>query len=137
MQENGQPMTKQRIAQYGRLRREIAMIEDKLFDPDSPGDEMVSDLVRTSIDKRGWKVGHVAIAGYGSRAFPRLRERMVAKTIECEAIENYINSVEDSIMWQLLTIRYIEGKSLKETAEQVGYTTGYASKLINDFLKRT
>jgi len=129
-------MTKQRIEKYCKLQREIAMIEERLRSVENNGTEYLTDVVKGSYKGLPYTQHSIVINGYGSRHIPRLRARMTEKMAECEAVENYIDSVEDSLTWQLLTRRYIEGRTLKETAEMVGYSQNHAWRLISDYFKK-
>ncbi len=75
----------------------------------------------------------LVIKGYGSRAIPRLCERRSRFEADCNEVEHFIEALDDSIMRQLLTRRYIEGNTLKDTAQLVGYSVKQASRLIEDF----
>ncbi len=51
-------------------------------------------------------------------------------------VETFIDTVEDSGMRQLLTRRYLEGRTIKETAKLVGYSQKQAARLIHGFFKK-
>lgn len=125
-------MTKQRLEQYSKLRKEISALEDKIYDLEANSGEYVSDVVK---DYRSGYPKSLVISGYGSSRIPRLRARMAAKIAECNEIEVYIDSIEDSLMWQMLTYRYIEGLTLIETADRIGYSTSYIAYLLGEFFK--
>ena len=127
-------MTKQRLKMYCKLKQEIEVLIDRISAAELYGTDAVIDVVHSAAEFP-YKKHDTVIKGFGSSSLPRLRARLHAKRQECEAIENFVNSVDDSIMWQLLTRRYIEGRSLFETADLVGYSPNHASRLIENFLK--
>lgn len=129
------PMTKQRLERYTKLRDEIEMLEIQIA-KGADREELLADVVRGSTGP-GYTMGRVVIRGYGSRSFPKLRQRLAEKIAECEAIEQFVLSVEDTVMWQLLTYRYIEGESLRKTATKMNLAENSVSRLINDFFGGT
>ena len=129
-------MTKHRLEQYTKLRREIAMLDEKIAHSGTSGGDILHDSVRGSSAEIPYQQRDIVIQGYGSDAIPRLSARRAARIAECRAIENYIDGIDDSIMWQLLYRRCIEGHSLKDTAELVGFSEKQASRLINGFFEK-
>ncbi len=125
-------MTKQRIEQYRKLLKEISALEERIYSLEANGGEYVTDVVK---DYRTGYPRPLAISGYGSGRIPRLRARLAEKTAECHAIEEYIDSIEDGLMWQLLTYRYIEGFTIEETAEKVEYSESQTGRLIGKFFE--
>jgi hypothetical protein len=125
------PMTKQRISQYRRLIQEIIMLEDKISSTEAYPD---FDMVQASVGA-GFQKKDIVVKGFGNKQLPKLFERKRSREAECRAIEHFINEVDDSIIFQLLTWRYIEGKTLQETAEKVGYSTNHAGRLIDNFFE--
>ena len=65
-----------------------------------------------------------------------LYSRRIAKlTVECEAVEEYIESMEDSFMRRILRLYYIEGLTQKEIGKKVHLDRSSISLKINNFLK--
>lgn len=125
-------MTKNRVKQYLSLLREIAMLEDRIYSA-ACGGEFVTDMVRGSTKELPYAQHNIVIQGFGSEAVPKLSTRKAWCVAECKAIEDFIASLDDSVMRQLLTRRYLEGRSVKETGELVGYSDRQVGRLINDF----
>lgn len=123
------PMTKRRIEQYAHLQSEILMLEDQIYSAQVYGNEYVTDVVMNSQRP-------LVIKGYGSRAIPRLCERKSRFEAECDAIEKYIEGLDDSLIRQLLTRRYIEDRTLKETAILVGYSEIQAGRILKKFFEK-
>jgi hypothetical protein len=126
-------MTKERLENYCNLKQEIAVLDNSILFAENDANGSF-DIVNSAA-KFPYAKKPSVVMGYGSRALPALLKRRAIKIAECKEIESFVASVEDSIMWQLLTRRYIEGKSLKETADLVGYSQNHAGFLINEFLK--
>lgn len=121
-----EPMTRRRIEQYSNLQREIAMLEDQIYSAQLFGTEYVTDVVMNSQRP-------LVIKGYGSRAIPRLCERKAKYEAECDAVECFIEEVEDSVLRQILIRRYIEGHTIEETGELTGYSESTVKRLTKDF----
>jgi len=128
------PMTKQRIGQYNSLKREIAMLEEQICKAKTSG-SIVVDVVQSSMRRPPYAQRSIVIEGYGSRSVPKLAARKARCVAECDAIERFIDGVEDSTMRQLFTRRYIEGRHMKEAAKLVGYSERQAIRLLNDFFE--
>ena len=127
-------MTKHRLEQYGKLKREIVMLEDQIVFAKYGGD-LVTDSVRGSSTSIPYQQHDITIRGYGTQAVPRLSARKASCEAECAAVEKYIESVDDSVMRQILTRRYIENRTLKETAELVSYSESRVKQLLRGFLE--
>jgi len=123
------PMTKQRISRYTKLKQEIAMLQDRINAMEMSPD---IDMVQASTGA-GWQKRDIVVKGFGNKQLPKLYERMRSRELECHHIEHFINDVDDSIMFQLLTRKYLEGKTLQETAEKVGYSVSQTIRLIDKF----
>jgi hypothetical protein len=125
-------MTRRRIEQYGHLQSEITMLAADISSAETGG-ELVTDYAKD------YSTGYpkaITLRGYGSKSIPRLLARKSEYETECESVELFIEELDDSIMRQLLTRRYIEGKTLKETGRLVGYSDKQASRLIENFFEK-
>ena len=124
-----EPMTKQRIEQYTNIQREIVMLEEQVYRAQVYGDEYVTDVVQNSQRT-------LVIKGYGSSEIPRLCMRKAKLEAECRDIERFIEKVNDSIMRQILARRYIEGKTIEETAELVGCSDSTTKRWLKYFFEK-
>lgn len=122
-------MTKSRIGQYNNLKREIAMLEEQIL---MAGGEYIHDVVQGSMKNPPYTMHNIVIKGYGSRDIPKLTARKARCLAECDAIEKFIDGLENSMMRQLFTRRYIEGRHISEAAALVGYSERQAQRLINN-----
>jgi hypothetical protein len=129
-------MTKQRIKQYPKLRREIVALRERILLAETNDKDFVTETVLTSLRDHPYTQHSLTVAGYGSHRIPRLYARLDAKLAECAEIENYIDAIEDSVIWQLLSNRYIQNKTLGETAALVGYSSSHSERLINAFFRK-
>lgn len=125
-------MTRQRIEQYISLKREISMLEDQIYAAENAG-EYASDMVRGSTKEIPYAMHNIVIKGYTTQHIPKLQKRKAQLEFECAAVERYIEAIEDSIMRQLLVRRYIEGHSVVQAAQLVGYSEIHVKRLYKKF----
>ena len=128
-------MTKRRIEEYASLRREIVMLGEQVDTAQRYGMEYLWDVVQASTGP-GDQKRNIVVKGYGSRSIPKLLALKAKKETECDAIEKYIEEVDDSVIRQILTRRYIEGRSIYESAQLVGYSERQVKRIIKGFFER-
>jgi len=128
-------ITRQQIEQYTDLKREIIMLSDQIYNAENGG-EFVVDMVRGSGDEIPYAMHNITIKGYTSQTVPRLQKRKALLEKQCTAVERFVESVEDSVMRQILARRYIEGRQLAETAALVGYSVRQTKRLIKNFFEK-
>jgi hypothetical protein len=123
-------MTKQRLAQYGKLKREIGLLEDRILAAESGG-ELVTDTVRGSMKEPPYAMRTVVIKGYGSQEVPRLSARLARCAAECAAVEQFVDGITDSTVRQLVDLHFLEGRTMEEAAKMAGYSRRQAIRLVN------
>jgi DNA-directed RNA polymerase specialized sigma24 family protein len=128
-------LTKKQIEQYTKLKQEISMLEDQISGAKNAG-EYVTDVVRGSTKEIPYAMHNIVIKGYTSSHVPRLIKRKAAREKECREIERFVESIEDSVLRQLFTWRYIEGLSVAESAARVGYSRKQATRLFCSFFEK-
>lgn len=128
-------ITRRQIEQYVDLKREIAMLEDQIYEAENTGEYAV-DVVRGSAKELPYAMHNITIKGYTTQCVPRLMERKALLEKECTAVERFVGNVEDSVMRQILTRRYIEGRQLADTAALVGYSVRQIKRLIKNFFEK-
>lgn len=128
-------ITRQQIEQYTDLKREIIMLSDQIYNAENGG-EFVVDMVRGSAKEAPYATHKIIIKGYASQTVPRLKQRKAMLEKQCAAVELYIEGLPDSLLRQIITWRYIYGKSLAETARQVGYSESQTKRHIKKFFEK-
>ena len=122
-------MTKKRISRYRNLRREILILEERLLGAQGA---IASDTVTTAAEFPYDK--HViSIKGYTTEHVQRLRLRLDYVKSECIAIEEFIESIEDTVLYQIISLRYRDGMTTQSTAERMNYSESHIRNLINNF----
>ena len=127
-------MTKQRLERFYKLRQEVSTLERRV--EDILGDnEHVTDVVHGSSASFPYIKRNIAIEGSGESLVKRrlkqqLREKKASLMAELDAIMEYIDSLEDSVVHQIMTLRYVEGMSVEEDAGYVGYSDRQIRRII-------
>ncbi len=128
-------MTRRQIEQYTSIKREIAMLEEQIYEARCAG-EYATDMVQASMQAIPYAVHNVVISGYTSQHVPKLLSRKAALEAQCTDIERHIEGINDSALRQLLIRRYIEGKGIAEAARLVGYSKRQAIRLVNTYFEK-
>lgn len=135
-------MTKKELEQYCKLKREIVTINkrlDSLRDRNVPvvvGKVMASGKEfpylpgRVSVQMSDPKVNEAI-----SRTIDILSGRLVRCNVLMSEIEEFINSIGDSELRQIFTLRYIEGMKLKDIAAEVDEDLSGVGKKITAYLQ--
>lgn len=129
-------MTREELEEYRSKKEEIAELEYKLKhigdNDEMVGNDVIMDYrsgfpVPHSVVGVDWKKYDNAKARYTNR-LAKLRE-------ECDEIEAYVESIEDSITRRIFRMYYIDGVSQENVAKAVHMSQSLVSKKISDFLK--
>ena len=129
-------MTREQLEEYRSKKEEIAELEYKLKhigdNDEMVGNDVIMDYrsgfpVPHSVVGVDWKKYDNAKARYTNR-LAKLRE-------ECDKIEEYVESIEDSVTRRIFRMYYIDGISQDKVANAVHMSQSLVSKKISDFLK--
>lgn len=132
-------MTKEKLKQFRALKREIEMLSQKVY---TPSNRSASDTVRGSLPSFPFTLHTVAISGYEvmdiniSRRRNNRLQRLIRQRGE---IEKFIDSIEDSVIRQVIELKYIDGLSWKDIAARQGggNTEDGIRKACERFLRKT
>lgn len=128
-------MTRQQIEQYTNLKREISMLEDQIYAAENSG-EFVTDTVKGSAKEKPYAMHNVVIKGYTSQHVPQLIKRKAAREKERMEIERFVGNVDDVVQRQIITWRYIDGKTIAETANLCGYSVRQVHRMVAGFFEK-
>jgi len=126
-------MTKDRLKKYKQLQKEYELLDERILSLELSSGDSVVDIVRGSSEQFPYKEQKISIRGYGSDKIPRLYRRRADCVAEMEAIEKFIDEIEDTLVWQLFTMKYIQGHTLKQAAVLTGYSERHTMRIINNF----
>lgn len=130
-------MTKKELSQLYWLNREIEADKRKL-------EELRLAAVSATAKITGLphvtgvrdKVGEIAVLIEEQSRLIELKKKQTV--IEYNRLMRYINSVDDSLMRQILTLRYVNGLSWQQVAFSIGESDeSYPRRKHNEFLRKS
>ena len=135
------------LAQLPHLRREISQLTadiERLRD----AIPYATDVVKASAREYPYTEGCVTVSGidltatearrYSLEISHKLSERSIRRDQLldlADSLEREINKLPDSRHRQVLRLRYIEGLTIEETAEQMGYSARQVDRLQKEALQ--
>jgi DNA-directed RNA polymerase specialized sigma24 family protein len=139
-------MTKDKLEQLRWLRKEMDDINGKMALLDGERMPVVKDRVKAS--GRNWPFieGHATVQGSDERAvlkksmererlqiaWTKRRDEAAGLRIE---IEEYISTIEDSRIRQMIEYRYVDGYSSKEVGRRMNCDRTTVERTIDKYLK--
>ncbi len=129
-------MTREQLEEYKSKKEEIQELEYKLKHL-CEGDSMIGNS--TIMDYRSGYPQPQTVVGVDwnryDNAKARYSHRIQKLQAECDEIEQFVESISDSLTRRIFRMYYIDGVSQENVAKAVGYSRGRVSQKINDFLK--
>lgn len=127
-------MTKQRLEKLRALKQELETLQTRYIT--MPTHEDVGD---TAGDYRTGRKRIIQLQGVSNKKYTELGEKITSKSDlladEINALEEFLDKVEDSSMRNILRLYYAEGYTLEEVGMMVGYTASNVSYKIKKFLR--
>lgn len=65
----------------------------------------------------------------------RWQQEIAQAEKEMKEVEEFIDNIEDALVREMFTYRYIDDMKVADVAEAVGYTKGRISQIISKYLK--
>jgi len=129
-------MTKESLESYRSKKAEIAELYNALLHI-GDGDIMFDN--DTILDyRRGYPVPQ-AVVGVNwdkvCRTESRYKNRISTLKEECQEVEDFIESIPDSLTRRIFRKSFIEGKTQEQVSKDVYLSQSSISKKINDFIK--
>lgn len=129
-------MNKNELKQLKKLIAEKNDLEKRIQNQTFKPKEEVADTVK---DYRTGFGRTVVIRGYGSAEWQKVRDKWYSKLLSISAriqnMENFLDSVEDAELRQILRLRYQDGLSQEEVGEIMGYSRQAIQKKEERFWK--
>ena len=117
-------MTRQELKQIRYLKREIRLIQEQIAAVES---EIVTDKVTGSDPDHPWTERHYIIRGLpGERneKLLRLRDRLERRKSDLQdmrvEIFEWVESIDDSLLRQVIILRHVNGLSWRQVAREIG-----------------
>ena len=127
-------MTKNRLKKLRALLLELEHLESEYTDAICfPKEEVVDSA-------KDYTTGHphtISISGYGDSSYADVRQKIYDKQrqiqIEIAFLENWLDSVEDPEMRDILRLQYVNGLTQEEIAAELGYARETVSRKLRAF----
>lgn len=137
-------MDRRRLRQYRALKQELESLEGTIERLSERVTEIPTVKGKVTASGLEWPYieQHVTVEMADPKEADAIKRRIRIKKIrkteaECLAaeIEEFIAGIPDSMDRQIFELVYLEGKTMQETGEQLGYTKGRISQKISEVLK--
>ena len=137
-------MDRRRLRQYRALKQELESLEGTIEQLSERAAEIPTVKGKVTASGLEWPYieQHVTVEMADPKEADAIKRRIRIKKIrkteaECLAaeIEEFIAGIPDSMDRQIFELVYLEGKTMQETGEQLGYTKGRISQKISEVLK--
>lgn len=120
-------MDKNRLSRLRKLNKEAELLRKEIQELEFKPKEQVADTYKDY--RTGFPVVRVE-SGYGSeeyikakdRLYNRLTRKLIAIQKEREGIEEVLDSVDDPEMRAILRLRYVNGLTQEQIADEMGYS---------------
>ena len=138
-------MTKKEFRQFQRLpaEREYYIRKIERLERAAENVATVKDKVTASQKDYPYTIMHVTVDApepvrYSSIQRDLIRARRSLKDVErrMDKLNRMINRIDDSRTRQIITVRYVDGVSLKDTAARFNLTDQHVMRLINIAIKK-
>ena len=137
-------MDRRRLRQYRALKQELESLEGTIEHLSERAAEIPTVKGKVTASGLEWPYieQHVTVEMAHPKEADAIKRRIRIKKIrkteaECLAaeIEEFIAGIPDSMDRQIFELVYLEGKTMQETGEQLGYTKGRISQKISEVLR--
>lgn len=118
-------MTRQKLKQIRHLKREIELLEDQILNLEAG---IVTDKVRGSLPHHPWIETSFKITGFDreelGQKMERLKRKMQRRVDDLlelrEEILEFVESIDDSLLRQVIILRHVNGLTWDQVAAEVG-----------------
>lgn len=135
-------MTREELEEYPYICNRIKQLDKKIENEDNREIEIVRGKVKGSMREHPYIETHVSVEMYEPKESDKRIKRILMYRHEREkllkrkeAIEEYIDSIEDLQIKTIFEYVFIDDESFAKAGKMVGYSKGRISQLISNFLK--
>ncbi|MCM1264044.1 MAG: hypothetical protein NC313_15135 [Butyrivibrio sp.] len=125
-------MNKELLSSYRSKKEEISELRNKLLNMGESDTLIGNDTILNYTS--GYPVPQ-AVVGVDQGKVKRYYKKIKALSKECKEIEDFIESIPDSLIRRIFRMHYIEGLSQKDIAKIIHMEKSNISKKISMFLK--
>lgn len=129
-------MKKSRLKKIRALIKEAEHLQSEYTDMICFPKEQVVDSAKD------YSTGHphtISISGYGDSSYIDIRQRLYNKQRQIQQeiafLEDWLDSVEDPELRDILRLQYINGLTQEQIAEELGYSVITIKRRLRDFWK--
>lgn len=127
-------MNKERLKKLKSLIKEAEHLEIEIEDVRFSPHELLSD---TAEDYRTGYPHNIVISGYGDAEYIKLKQRLYEKLGRIQAerwcLENWLDSMQDPELRDILRLQYVNGLTQEEIAQELGYARETVSRKLKAF----
>lgn len=127
-------MKKSRLKKLRALIKEAEHLQSQYMDAICFPKEFVQDSAN---DYRTGQPHPISISGYGDSSYVDIRQRLYEKQRQIQAeiafLENWLDSVEDPELRDILRLQYVNGLTQEEIAVELGYSVITIKRRLRDF----
>lgn len=136
-------MTKEQIEELRYIEMSIKAIQEDLKQLNESMQDVTgkvyTDVVKGSTAEYPYIERHFQIEGVDYRSYERLRKKLQAKEWELQdklaVLEEWLEGIEDERLYLIFRMKYRNGMTNKEIADELGYDKSRISQLINKYLQ--
>lgn len=129
-------MTKARLKKLRALIREAEHLQSEYNDALCFPKEQVVDSYK---DYSTGFPHTKSLSGYGDSAYVDIRQRLYDKQLQIQGeiafLENWLDSVEDPELRDILRLQYVNGLTQEEIADELGYNVRTIKRRLHEFWK--
>lgn len=141
MKGNRRCMTKEELLRLSAITQEIELIKKQIG---SASPKFLVDFVKASSPEFPYTQHNVKVAGNDYDAYynkvNRLQKRLSNKLEELmderDKTLEYINTVSDSTMRMILSLKYVNGLTFEEIGKEIGYSRVWIKKKHAKFFSK-
>ena len=129
-------MTKNRLKKLRALIREAEHLQSQYTEMICFPKEQVVDSVKD------YSTGHphtISISGYGDPSYMDVRQRLYEKQRQIQEeiafLENWLDSIDDPEMRDILRLQYVNGLTQEQIAAELGYSERTIRRRLREFWK--
>ena len=137
-------MDKKKLMRYKANNKELVLLEtslDKLYEQLEEV-QRIAGKVSKSSDDFPYTEQHITVKMKNPNVADSIKKKIRDKEdrqkflfSEQAVVEKYINEIPDGLIRQIFESVYIDGMSIQNVGETVGYTKGRVSQIISNFLE--
>lgn len=130
-------MNKSDLLNLKNLIAEIKTLQDELDNLKWKPKEPVIDYAK---DYRHGKPKIITLTGYGDKDYAKLKQKLTGSLVKVQRerlrLEEWLDSVEDSEMRNILRLQYVNGLTQEEIADELGYTSRTIRYKLKEFWEK-